>query len=660
MAGILGLWNLDGRPVETSELARLSATLSHRGTDGEGLEIHGSMGLACRLSRITPEAALEIQPVVDVTGAALVFDGRLDNREELLAVLQPAADISADSSDPTLALALYRTYGDKFAERLNGDFALGLFDPDRRQILLARDAVGLRPLYFYASRDLFLFASEIKTLLAHPGVASRPADNVLADFIFNRLAATDDRGVTFFQDIFSLLPAHLGIVTREKVVTRRYWDFDPTRQVRFNSFPEYSEAFRHYFKQSVRRRLRSAGPVAVSVSGGLDSSAIFCVAETVRRSAPDRYPSLLGVSYTSPDGSPSDEQAFLLEIERAYGLEIQRFSKLPSGLMDGCREAIWHVEAPFMDVQWSGTRAFFALVRQLGARVLLTGHWGDQFLFDDAYLADLCWRGAGRTAWRHIDEYGRWLDIPDRNYFKRRLLRTLLGSSLPDAMIPTLRTLRRKCFPNREFRPGYTAQFRSRANDHTVRRAPGEPSISAHARSLYREARCRYHVLGMEWNNKVGAMHGLEMAFPFLDRDLIAFQMGIPGEIQSFMGIPKGLLREALRGVLPERIANRTSKADFTSVVNDGVAQDYEQLVDCLRAGLATTMGYVDENVMAEQLARLRSDIRSETCRVSWALGDLLALELWLQSFFNVATQPSTQAGNAADGSTIGAYCSRG
>src|SRR5262249_18316560 len=157
----------------------------------------------------------------------LVFDGRLDNREELLSALKDAPEIEQNCPDPTLVLAAYIAFGERFAERLNGDFALGLFDPRRQQLWLARDAVGIRTLYYYRSGATFLFASEIKALLAHPGVSTRPNDDVLADYIFQGLPGPDERGETFFEGIFSLPPAFLGVLTPKGFMTRRYWDFRP-------------------------------------------------------------------------------------------------------------------------------------------------------------------------------------------------------------------------------------------------------------------------------------------------------------------------------------------------------------------------------------------------------------------------------------------------
>jgi len=631
MSGILGLWNRDGRPVHSSEVRRLSATLSHRGHDGEGVETQRTVGFASRLSRISLESAHETQPLMDPSGVVLVFDGRLDNREDLLSVLRTTAALSVESSDPALVLSAYRAFGDNFPAHLDGDFALGLYDPNQSKLLLARDPVGVRPIYYYASRDLFVFASEIKTLLAHPGIVTQPNDDVVADLLFTRLAAEDTRGLTCFQNIFSVLPAHLTIASPEGIVTKRYWDFDRSRQVRLRSFDEYAEAFRHHFERAVRRRLRCAGPVAISVSGGLDSSAVFCVGETLRRSAPGIRSPLIGVSYTFPDGSPSDEKHFLVEIERAYDVEITRMDNLPTGIIDGCREAIWHAEAPFLDAQWSRTHAYLTAVRGLGAKVLLTGHWGDQFLFDDAYLVDLCRRGQWLQAWQHINAFGEWVDIPV-HWFRRRLFAALLKRHVPGVIVERLREIRNRWRPTGDVLQCYTEGFRERAAPRVPRLAvlPGR----AHAQSLYDHVRSRYHVLCMEWNNKVGAMHGLDMAFPFLDRDLIAFLMAIPGEALSRNGVHKGLLRDALQGVLPPSIASRTSKADFTGDVNEGVVRHYDWLARCLHTGgMATGLGYVKPDPLP---AGSRPPITGDpmSSELSWALGDLLSLELWLQGFF--------------------------
>ncbi len=627
MSGIVGIWNLDGKPVEREVLARMSATMAHRGLDGEEMWVEGPVGLACQLLRVTPESEKETQPLVSASGAVVVFDGRLDNREELLATLKESHDVSSSSPDPALVLAAYEVFGDKFPERLVGDFALGVVDPKRQQLVLARDAIGIRPLYYCRTGEIILFASEIKAILAHPNVSAKPNDDTLADFFLNNVR---DQEVTFFKGVSSLPPAHSALITPQGMTKRRYWDFDSTGRIRLGSFEEYADAFRHLFEQAVRRRLRSAHPVAVSLSGGLDSSSILCVAETlVRRES--GIPPIGGFSYTSSEGTPSDERGFLVEIEKKYGTTIHRMPIHPMGILDGSEETAWHCELPWPDGHWSNTRTFLRIIQESGARVVLTGHWADQVLFPQAYLVDLFRSLAWRKVRTHLNEFGLWLTDADPRYFRRRFVLDLFKYHLPRAVFPLIRRLRvkRDC-------PWYSEALRRQA----IRRAwkqtaNGWSASSAHARALYEEARSAHHVLCMEWNNKVATMHGLEMAFPFLDRELISFLMAVPGEVLTWNGVPKGLLRAAMGGVLPEAIVHRRWKADFSHLVNEAVERDFTRLVHCLGlGGQAVTRGYVTADVLKKNLKGLRDQISGPTCEVAWSLSDLLGLELWLRIFF--------------------------
>jgi asparagine synthase (glutamine-hydrolysing) len=629
MSGIVGIWNLDGRPVSPPLLTSLSAILSHRGSDGDDQWIRGPVGLGCRLLRVTPESLTETQPAVGPSGTALVFDGRLDNRDDLLADLKDCPGVTSLAPDPVLVLAAYARFGDQFVEYLAGDFAMGLFDPSRHRLLLARDAIGVRPLYYTRVHETFLFASEIKALLAHPAVSASPNDDMLACFLLN--STPRDTSMTCFKDIVSLLPAHCAIVTPEHISARRYWDFSVKEQ-RYDSFPDYAQAFRHHFTQAVRRRLRSAHPIAVSVSGGLDSSSIFCVAETVRRTRGASSPPLLGMSYLSPIGSPSDEREFLVEIERRYGAAIERIAITDFGLMDGCCEAMWHIEVPFLDQQWDTTHAFYCRAQARGARVMLTGHWADQVLFPQAYLVDLFRQLRWRDIVVHLQEFGRWMTDVSPRFFRQRFWLDLAKHHVPHALIPPLRRLRASRPP-----AWYSDAFCTRAFRHLCNQPfLGTGLPTAHARSLYEEARSPYHVQCLEWNSKVATMHGMDMAFPFLDCDLLTFLMSIPGDMQTWKGVPKALLREGMRGILPDAIADRRWKADFTHLVNEGMERDYPRLLNCLESGkAAVTWGYVSQTRLRDQLQALQSTIRgAATCEVAWALSDLLGLELWLQVFF--------------------------
>ena len=239
MSGILGYWNLDDRPIDPAIVSRMSSALRHRGPDGEGRRTAGAVAFVQQHLWITPEEVDESLPMVSTQGVWLVLDGRIDSRDEII----DALGLPRDTSDARCVLSAYAKWGDAFAEKLNGDFALALHDPAARRIILARDALGIRPLYYFRSDRLFAFASEIKALLAHPDVPTAPSMEGVADFMMIGARPIDRQEVTCFEGVFSLLPAHLLIATPERIVTRRYWDFDGGLSIRLSSRDEYAEAF---------------------------------------------------------------------------------------------------------------------------------------------------------------------------------------------------------------------------------------------------------------------------------------------------------------------------------------------------------------------------------------------------------------------------------
>ena len=631
MSGIAGVWNLDGKPLDPAVLARMSTVLRHRGRDGEGRRVLGAIGFAHQRLWVTPEEQGEVQPLSGRAGIMLVLDGRLDNRDELL----PALRLPREASDARCVLAAYDVWGERVVEHLGGDFAFAIFDEPQQRLLLARDAIGVRPLYYFHSDRLLAFASEIKALLAHPQVPAQPDNEGLADYLVVGCRPVDRQQLTCFANISALVPAHIAVVTAERMVTRRYWDFAIDRPLRLQSFDDYVEAFRERFAEAVRRRLRSADPVAVSVSGGLDSSSIFCQAERLQQATVGPCPEIVGISYVGTVGTDADEREYLHDLEREYG----RIDRFPIdellGPVHGAERQVLAIEAPFVDYMWGVTQELHRRAAGRGARTLLSGHWGDQMLFSSAYLSDLVHSFAWSTVCRHLREYQRWVQPGEVHERTRRFAFELVRDHVPGFLIPTLKWVRRRLMSSRA-QPWFSDAFLKPALKLADRPVKLNANFhSMHARSIYLEVRSKYHVQCMEWNNKVGMQHGLDAAFPFLDRDLLAFLIAVPGDVQNRNGVPRALLREAMRGVLPESVRARTWKADFSGAVNRGVAGDLPAITHALSTqSLSARYGYLDSSQLDAELPRLTAGLSRDDCLDSWALADLFGLEVWLQVFF--------------------------
>jgi len=319
MAGIFGVCHFDDRPIDPALVARMSATLARDGRDGEVLIIEGSTALG---SRVLHEASLSAsapraQPARFSSGTRLVFDGRLDNRDELITALRDRFDVAPAASDAELAAACYEINGVQFVGHLLGDFALAVFDGRRRHVVLARDAMGIRPLYYRRTHTSLMFGSAIKTLLANPDWQAHPNNQLLAELLLRRSHRRLADDGTLFAGVCQVPPAHVVVFTADAAHSERYWDFDCHRSAVGQSFGDHARAFRVLFERAVSRRLRSTHPVAIAVSGGLDSSSIFCAAASAAVGP------LVGLTYTSDDGGPSDERAFVREVEHASGRTIR-------------------------------------------------------------------------------------------------------------------------------------------------------------------------------------------------------------------------------------------------------------------------------------------------------------------------------------------------
>ena len=259
MSGLAGAWNLDGAPVDRAILARMAAAVAHRGADYSGIHCSGPAGFASRVHRVTPESVAECQPVTDSAGNVVLFDGRLDNRTDLLATIG-RREVIAGAPDSTLVLAAWNEWGEKFLGRLQGDFALALFDARACRLILARDAVGCRPLYYWTDGRRFVFGSEIKAVIAHPDVPAKPNENLLADFFLLERLPYDDGGETFFDGIQAVRPGSCLSVTPDATMSVPFWSFNARAQTRFRTHGDYAQRLRELFVAAVPAAAPHAPP----------------------------------------------------------------------------------------------------------------------------------------------------------------------------------------------------------------------------------------------------------------------------------------------------------------------------------------------------------------------------------------------------------------
>ena len=632
MSGVFGCWHLDARRIEVDAFRRCVGQISPADTADIQTWIHGSVGLGCK-GDAAASASRSGAGGGTYEPAPCVFDGRLDNRNELIRRLADDPRVAANCDDRDLLLAAYDRFGEAFVEHVHGDFAVAVFDRRRKRLVLARDRLGLRPLCYTQSGAAFLFGTAVKALLAHPGVIAAPDELMLADSVLS-FRALDSQTRTFFAGIRSLPAAHLLIATPDGLSVRRYFEFD-TRQTRLRSFRDYAGAFNELFETSVRKRLRCARPVAISVSGGLDSAYIFCVAQRAAAAGTAQCPAVLGFNYAGAAGTPSEEELFVNALEQSSGASITRLPQR-AGFIECAADEVWHAESPIVEGLACQGQAVLRRVREAGAGRFITGHWGDQMLSDSDYLFDLFRSGR----WRSLERHARAWRIAVRGV-ATRFARDVASRRLPASVASAARRARSRRGDLCQS-PWFTPRFRQLLRDRAASDGPARVGRSSHARAIHQQSRLGYHVQCMEWNSRIGAMHALDVAFPYLDCDLIQFLMSIPGEIQSHDGVPRGLMRQAMRGVVPDAIIDRRSKGEFTQLMNEGVANDFGAISNLLSpSAMSVRLGYVDGAVLGQQLPEWHRALRkSSNAVLTNRIVHLCGFEILLRQFFSHSEVP--------------------
>src|SRR5438309_2546793 len=271
MCGICGQFNFSGAPVSEETLAAMMGSIRHRGPDSEGSVVRGTVGLGHLRLSIIDLSESGRQPMISSDGTKwIVFNGEIYNYAELRRELQEDGETFCSTSDTEVLLRLYERRGTACLEGLQGMFAFAIWDDTQRSLFLARDRIGIKPLYYYQDNRVFVFGSEIKALLQSPDVPrSINAETLITYFTFGHSFAPD----TMFKDVKKLLPGHFVLCTATGTRTRKYWDVDhiaPQPQV---SEHEAADMVRTLLARAVTSHMVADVPVGAFLSGGVDSSA---------------------------------------------------------------------------------------------------------------------------------------------------------------------------------------------------------------------------------------------------------------------------------------------------------------------------------------------------------------------------------------------------
>jgi asparagine synthase (glutamine-hydrolysing) len=521
--------------------------------------LDGSIGLGNRLLHETPESLHESLPAKAVASASVITsDCRIDNRTELMDELGLHENGSGGIPDSTLILRAYERWGEDSPNHIMGDFAFAVWDAARQQLFIARDPFGVRPLYYYSSDRLFVFGSEIKSLLRCSAVPRRRNELMIAKLLV--MTFHENKASTFYADIHRLPPAYTLTVNRSRVRLQQYWELNPDYELRLRS-AEYAEGVRALFKSAIEARLRSVRRVGSLLSGGLDSSSIACTARQIAAKDGTLPVPTFSAIFPSivPADSRIDERRYMDAVLNQGGFEAHFVYADQVNPLDGVNWQDEPIAAPLLFMDW----AIFREAHRRGIPTLMSGFDGDSTVsYGYEYLGIMArtgrWRKLRReirtlserhgfpTSW-YVQEFVRGEFIPDWAREVRRRLRRMPPPPAWDPSVPI----------NPEFAKRVGLAEEVAANQRPKFRNCHEEHIASVTSGLL--------VSGVELLNHCAAVHQIGLALPFFDRKLVEFCVAIPAREKLADGWTRAVMRRAMHGILPPEVETRAKKANLSA-----------------------------------------------------------------------------------------------
>ena len=582
-----GRWDFGGRITPPAYFERAKTILGVYGPDGQREHVGDGIRILYFQFHTTFESRLEVQPFIVPSGTLFVWDGRLDNREELVTATD---DLKPNAPDVQIAARAFAAWGAGCLGKFVGDWALAIWQPDERSLLLARDFLGVRPLFYLADEQSITWSSVLDPLVLCSDKNLELEKECLAGW----LSSFPSEHLTPYRGICAVPPASFVLIRAGSKTVQRYWDFNSEKTIRYRSDDEYQEHFLAVFREAVKRRLRSDSPILAELSGGVDSSSIVCVADDLIAQQAASVSRFDTISYFNRDEPNWNEEPYFARVEARRGrtgLHVDvgngndfRTDRECFGVLPSSKSASVKAEV-----------SLARCLRAGGHRVVLSGIGGDEVLGGVPNplpeLADLLVTGRFEKLARKMLEWA----LPTRKPLLY-LIQELIFAFLPPSWVPSREAARPAPWLANDFVKshkaaidGYPRRFR------WFSQAPSFQANLATLEAIRRQLSCACPPQDQLF----------EKRYPFLDRTLLEFLFAIPREQIVRPLQRRSLMRRALRGIVPEEILDRRRKAFIARSPLMAIAQRLPNLQQASpRNMLIGSLGLVDQSIFLETLRR--------------------------------------------------------
>lgn len=626
MCGINGIAfsTRDGRQVNADVLVRMRDVQHHRGPDDGGIFLDGNIGLGHRRLSIV-DVAHGAQPMT-CGDLVIVYNGEVYNHNEAREELAARGHKFENRSDTETILHLYQQYGRDCVEHLRGMFAFVIWDKRKRELFIARDRFGVKPLYYVndAKGNLY-FGSEIKTILEAGGIKPAVNFNALPDQFANHGTSGEE---TLFAGVNRLLPGHTMMWKDGRLDVREYWDLKYEPKHEPMSDRDYVETWREMFREAVRLRLMADVPLGMFLSGGIDSSAIAGMMSKMVDSPIKTF----SVAFSERE---ANELEYARLVSRAFGTDHHEVTVTPQQFFDELPNLVWHEDEPIGFLA-SVPLYFVSKLAAEHVKVVLTGEGADEML-----------AGYGRYAKTlKLLEYGEKYEAMTPSFVRNAVrggVATLpggIGSKLSRTFLTRESDIENLFFDNFGVFPRamqselFNRETREKfeSKDPYIRQnvwLEKTDAVDTLDKLLYTDTKTYLHELLMK-QDQMSMAASIESRVPFLDHKLAEFSARMPREMKLRGGTTKWILREAMKGILPAEILDRP-KMGFPVPVGQWFRGEFKHIVDeYVLSERAARRGIFDANFVRSLVARHNAGEDHDE-RI-WAL---VNFEIWMRRFID-------------------------
>jgi asparagine synthase (glutamine-hydrolysing) len=555
MCGIAGIISFHQKFIREPVLKRMSDSLSHRGPDGEGTWINAgkTVGLSHRRLAVIDLSAAASQPMHYLQRYSIVYNGEIYNYPELRKELKKAGYHFSSNSDTEVVLAAYDCYKERCVQYFDGMFALAIWDESEQTLFAARDRFGEKPFYYFSEKELFVFGSEMKALWA-AGIHKTIEQKMLLNYItLGYVQNPSDKAQTFYQDIYSLPPAHYLFYRNGELQIERYWNIDKQALIKVSE----EEAMHHFeklFSLSVSRRLRSDLPVGTSLSGGLDSSTILYFIHQQIRNVANVNKTFSAVF----PGFEKDESDFIQQVTTQFHADSYTVTPDALGLINDFEKIAWHQEEPFPSSSIYAQYCVFRLAKEQGIKVLFDGQGADEILagyhrYVHWYLQEMVSRYKFSGSKSEMDK------LHQNNVSFQWNIKNVMAAFLPShASIALEKREFQRIIHHGEVSKHMLSHVRGREWE-----GIHKPVVTKLNDILYFNAMENGLEELLRFSDRNAMAHGCEVRLPFLQADLVQYIFSLPSRFKISKGYTKSLLRKLMDHRLPDTIVWRADKVGY-------------------------------------------------------------------------------------------------